>query len=155
PFPTPYPTFYIGLLTHRLKIMFFLAKSFSILCLLGFLQIPLDQYEPRLAYLGMVVAITSYTVITFEWRQFEDHFLQFARALPISLIKRFLIVVSAYAMLLLPEGVVLLAQKIDRWDALVAMLLGVGFLTFAHHSLYRGALSSDRHLQRVLWLFLV
>src|SRR5258706_3229641 len=55
PFSKPYPLFYISLLTDRFKIMLLLAKTFSILCLLGFLQIPLDQYEPRLAQLGTTV----------------------------------------------------------------------------------------------------
>jgi hypothetical protein len=155
PFARPYPMFYIGLLTDRLKIMLLLAKTFSILCLLGFLQIPLDQYEPRLAYLGMTIAITSYSVIIFEWRQFEDHYLQFTRALPFNLTQRFLIIVSAYSILLLPEFVVLLVQRIYPWDALIAVFLGVSFALFAHGSLYKGELNSDRHLQRILWLLLI
>lgn len=155
PFSKPFPLFYISLLTDRFKIMLLLAKTFSILCLLGFLQIPLDQYEPRLAHLGMTFAIISYSVIIFEWRQFEDRHLQFTRAFPIHLAQRFLVVASAYALLLLPEFIVLLAQGFYLWDALIAILLALGFALFAHGSLYQGELNSDRHLQRILWLFLI
>lgn len=155
PFTVPPPMFYIGLLTSRFKIMLLLTKIFSILCLVGFLQIPLDHYEPRLAYLGMVIAITSYSVIIFEWRQFEDHSLQFTRALPINLPQRFLIVAAAYTLLLLPEFVVLLVQKFYPWDALVAILLSIGFVMFMHCSLYKNELSNDRHLRRVMMWFLI
>jgi len=155
PFARPYPLFFISLLTDRFRIMLLLAKTFSILCLLGFLQIPLDHYEPRLAHLGMAVAITSYSVIIFEWRQFEDHYLQFARVLPINVTLRFLSVASAYAILLLPEFVVLLIQRFYPWDALTAILLSLGFALFAHGSLYQEQLNNDRHIQRILWLFLI
>ncbi|HEV8512026.1 MAG TPA: hypothetical protein VGQ59_02055 [Cyclobacteriaceae bacterium] len=155
PFAKPYPVFYISLLTDRFRIMLLLTKTFTILCLLGFLQIPLDHYESRLAHLGMAIAITSYSVIIFEWRQFEDQYLQFARALPITLTQRFLVVASAYAILLLPEFVVLLFQGFYLWDALIAILLSLGFALFAHSSLYQEKLNNDRHIQRVLWLFLI
>lgn len=155
PFSKPFPLFYISLLTNRFKIMLLLAKTFSILCLLGFLQIPLDQYEPRLAHLGMTLAIAAYTVVIFEWRQFEDHFLYFTRVLPISLTQRFFVVASAYAILLIPEFVVLLVQGFYPWDAFIAILLALGFALYAHGSLYQEPLNNDRHLQRILWMFLI
>ncbi|MGC4022494.1 MAG: hypothetical protein QM734_11390 [Cyclobacteriaceae bacterium] len=154
PFTLSPPMFYVGLLTSRFKIMLFLTKIASIISLLGFLQIQLDQYEPRLAYLGMIIAILSYSVIIFEWRRFEDSSLQFTRALPINLHQRFLIIAIAYAILLIPEFVVLLAQRFYPWHALIAILLSIGFALFLHTSLYK-ELNNDHHLRRVLWLFLI
>lgn len=154
PFAKPFPLFYISLLTDRFRIMLLLAKTFSILCLLGFLQIPLDHYEPRLAHLGIVIAITSYAVIIFEWRQFEDQYLQFTRALPIEITKRFFVVACAYTILLLPEFVLLPFQGFYLWDVLTAILLGLGFALFAHGSLYQERLNNDSHIQRILWMFL-
>lgn len=155
PFTISPPMFYIGLLTSRFKIMLTLTKLFSIACLLGFLQIPLDHYEPRLAYLGMIIAIVPYSVIIFEWRRFEDQRLQFTRAHPISLTHRFLTVAGAYALLLIPEFIVLLAQKVYPWDALIAILLSIGFALFLHNTLYKNELDNERHLKRMILSFLI
>jgi hypothetical protein len=155
PFVKPFPLFYIGLLTDRFKITLLLTKIFSILCIIGFLQIPLDNYDPRLAYLGLIIGIISHTVIIFEWRKFEDQYLVFTRALPIALPHRFALTALAYAILLLPEFIVLLTQNIYPPHALLGLFLGVSFSLFAHCSLYKKELDNDRHLQTVLWLFLI
>lgn len=155
PFIKTFPLFYIGVLIDRFKITLLLTKVFSILCLIGFLQIPLDNYEPRLAYLGFVNGVMSHSVIVIEWRRFEDHFLSFTRTLPLSLNYRFLTLASAYAILLLPEFIVLLMQHVHAWNALIAIFLGVGFSLFAHGSLYKNGLDNDRHIQTMLWLFLI
>jgi hypothetical protein len=155
PFIKTFPLFYIGLLMDRFKIMLLLTKIFSIACIIGFLQIPLDDYEPRLAYLGLVIGIMSHSAIIFEWRKFEDHYLFFTRTLPLTLNYRFAVLTAAYAILLIPEFVVLVVQHVHIWNAIIAIYLGISFSLFAHGSLFKNVLDNDRHIQTILWLFLI
>lgn len=155
PFVKSYPLFYIGLLFDRFKITLLLTKVSSILCLVGFLQIPLDNYEPRLAYLGLVIANLSHAVILFEWRKLEDHYFFFTRALPVSLFYRFAMLAAAFGLLLLPELIVLLVQHIHLADAITALLLAVGFSLYIYSTSFKGMLDNDKLMQRILWLFLI
>jgi hypothetical protein len=155
PFIKSYPLFYIGLLFDRFKITLLLTKVFSILCLIGFLRIPLDDYEPRLAYLGLAIANLSHAVILFEWRKLEDNYFLFMRALPVSILYRFAMVAVAFGLLLLPEFIVLLVQHIHLVDALTALLLAVGFSLYIYSTSFKGILDNDKLIQRILWMFLI
>lgn len=153
--PKPFPFFYIGLLVHRFKITFLLTKIFSVLCILGFMQLPVDHYEPRLAWLGFTFGFSGHYVILYEWRKFEDRNLFFSRALPLAIHSRFVMLGMAYAFLLLPEWGVMIAQGLGIEDAAVGWLMGISFLLFIHGTSYRSALDSEQLMQNMLGLFLI
>ncbi|MBS1558880.1 MAG: hypothetical protein JST69_09135 [Bacteroidetes bacterium] len=151
----PFPLFYIDLLVNRFKITFLLTKIFSVLGILGFMQLPVDHYEPRLAWLGFTFGFSGHYVILYEWRKFEDRNLFFSRALPLAIHSRFVMLGIAYALLLLPEWGVMIAQGLGIYDATVGWLMGISFLLFIHGSSYRSALDNEQLMQNMLWLFLI
>ncbi len=59
-----------------------------------------------------------------------------------------------YVILLLPEAVLLLVNRIHVLDVGGILLFGVSFLLTTHCSLYLKPLNMDLHIQRILWLFL-
>ncbi len=155
PFRISFPFFYLGLLANRLKIMWLITKVSSMLLLIGFLQIPLDSYEPRLALLGVTLAVFAHVNVIFEWKRFDDKFLFFSRTLPIPAFKRLGIVSVAALMLFLPELILLVLQKVRLPDILFCTFLFVGFFQFLYSSLYRSGQNMDLFMQRTLWYFLL
>lgn len=155
PFRILFPFFYLGLLVDRFKIMWLMTKVSSLLMLIGFLQIPLDQYEPRLALLGTTLAMFAHANIVFEWKRFDDRFLFFSRTLPIPAFKRLIVVASAAVALFLPELVLFVFQRVELVDILFSALLFVSFFQFLYASLYKSGQNIDLFMQRVLWYFLL
>jgi len=152
--PKPFALFYLNQLTDQLKTVMVVTKAFSILAILGFLQIPLDTYDVRVVLMGILFAVVAHTVIVFEFRRFEDRYLSFTRNLPLSSFQRFGALACVYSLLLVPETILLWANRIPFVDAMEATLLGTGFIVISHCSLYLNELDMDRHIQKTLWLFL-
>jgi hypothetical protein len=155
PFRITFPFFYLALLADRFKIMWLMTKVSSLLLLIGILQIPLDQYEPRLALLGTTLAVFAQANIIFEWKRFDYQFLFFSRTLPIPAIQRYLVVMGAAIMLFLPEIVLLALHRVRVSDIFLSALLFVGFFQFLYSSLYKSDQHMDVFIQRVLWYFLL
>ena len=132
-----------------------MTKVSSLLMLIGFLQIPLDQYEPRLALLGTTLAMFAHANIVFEWKRFDDRFLFFSRTLPIPAFKRLIVVASAAVALFLPELVLFVFQRVELVDILFSALLFVSFFQFLYASLYKSGQNIGLFMQRVLWYFLL
>ncbi len=152
--PKPFPIFYLGHLITQLPTVLFFAKAFSIFSIYGFLQIPLDQYEKRIALLGLLFGLAAHSVIVFEFRKFEERYLLFLRTLPLTSLKRFLFLASIYLLLLLPEMAMLSVNHIHLLDLIGIYLFGTAFLIVSHCRLYT-ELNNDKHLQWTLGLFLV
>ncbi len=155
PWPKPLPFIYLNALTSDHKIILLLTKAFSFFALIGFMHIPLDHYEPRIAMMGLLFGLAAHAVIVFEFRKLEDHHLMFVRQLPLSIHKRFLLLVSVYALVLLPELILIVVNPIHLVDAAICFLAGCSFLLFSHCTLYKNDLNMDKHMQVILYLFLV
>jgi len=155
PWPKPFPLFYLNLLTSKLKAVLFVTKVFSISSILLFIQIPLDHYEYRTALMGFLFGLAAHSVIVFEFRKLEDENLYFMRGLPFSISQRFALITITYALLLLPEFIVLLVNPINYFDATLVFFAGLSFLLFSHCSLYNKRINMDSHLQKILWMFLL
>ncbi len=152
--PKPLPLFYLVHLTTQLPTVFFFAKVFSLLCIFGFLQIPVDHYEVRVAILGLLFGLASHSVVVFELRKMEERFLLFMRTLPISLVKRFFYMAIIYALLLLPEMIMLAINHIHAIDLVGIYLFGTGFLMLCHTHLFK-KLDNEKYLQWMLGFFLI
>jgi hypothetical protein len=152
--PKPFPLFYIGYLTTQLPTVLFFSKLFSILSIHGFLQIQLDHYENRTALMGLLFGLAAHLVMVFEFRKFEERYLLFLRTLPQTLIQRFIYLAFIYALILIPEIVMLAINHIQWQDLIGIYLFGIGFLLLSHSLLYI-VLDNDRHIQWTLWLFLL
>lgn len=152
--PKPLPLFYLGHLTTQLPTVFFFAKVFSLFCIVGFLQLPVDHYEVRVAILGLLFGLAAHSVVVFEFRKMEERFLLFMRTLPISLLKRFLYLATTYSILLVPEIIMLAINHVHWMDLAGIYLFAVGFLLLSHTQLFK-KLDNEKYLQWMLGFFLL
>ncbi len=152
--PKPLPLFYLGHLTTQLPTVFFFAKVASLFCIFGFLQIPVDHYEVRVAILGLLFGLASHSVVVFELRKMEERFLLFMRTLPLSHLHRFLYLALTYGMLLIPEIIMLAINHVHAIDLVGIYLFGVGFLLLSHTQLFK-KLDNEKYLQWMLGFFLI
>ncbi|MBI3218714.1 MAG: hypothetical protein HYZ44_04325 [Bacteroidetes bacterium] len=152
--PKPLPLFYLGHLTTQLPTVFFFAKVASLLCIFGFLQIPVDHYEVRVATLGLLFGLASHSVVVFELRKMEERFLLFMRTLPISLLNRFLYLAITYTILLIPEIIMLAINHVHVIDLAGIYLFAIGFLLLCHTHLLK-KLDNEKYLQWMLGFFLI
>lgn len=155
PWRKPLPLFYIGHLLNEIPLALFFAKIFSLLCLFGFLQIPLDHYENRLALLGFLFGLIGHIVIVFEFRKLEEERMIFLRGLPISTLQRYGQLALTYLIIVLPEVLFLAANHLHVIDLVLTTLVGVAFLLYQHSRLYRFEMNMDKHLTHTFGLFLV
>lgn len=155
PWPKPVPIFYISQLVNQLPTVLFFTKAFSVFAIYGFMQIPLDHYEPRVALLGLLIGLASHSVIIFELRKFEETYLRFLRGMPISLPERFLKMALVYSVLLLPEIGMLALRGVHILDLTGAVIFATGYLTLIHCKLFQSEFNMDKHTTWTLGLFLI
>lgn len=151
----PFPFFYISFLFNEIPLALLLTKTFSLFCLFGFLQIPLDHYENRVALLGFLFGLMAHAVIVFECRKLEAEKMTFLRGLPIPVSKRFAQIALAYACLILPEVLFLAVNHVPAIDLVLTTTFGVFFLTYLHLRPYDGGLHMDKHQTHTFMLFLL
>jgi hypothetical protein len=155
PWPKPFPVFYLSQLTHRLPTALFFTKAFSVFCIYGFLQLPLDHYESRLALLGVLMGLMSHAIIVFELRKFEETSLGFLRSLPIAMPDRLFNLSLMYLILLLPEICMLILRGVHFVDLMGVILFSTGYLVLTHCRLFYSVLNMDKHITWTLGLFLI
>jgi hypothetical protein len=153
--PKPFPYFFLGTLTNQNPMMLLVTKIFSLLCLIGMMQIGLDHDDIRVPLLGFCFGLVAHAVLVFELRRFEDRHLNFLRALPISFIFRYVSLVIVYLILLLPEAILLLVNHIPFAKVLTLLVFGAVWLHYLHCKLYVGQLDMDKHIRRTFLLFLI
>jgi len=152
--PIPFSLYYLSTLLNKHKVVLFTTKAFSFFAIVGFINIPLDHYEYRLAILGFLFGIAAHAVIVFEFRKFEEIYLRFLRSLPISITNRFVQLAIVYFLLLLPESGLLVVNHINLLTVIEIHLFATGLLVLSHCRLY-AELNNDKHIQFTLWLFLI
>ena len=133
------PLFY---LLHSRRQMLLVAKFFSLLALYIFFKVyEPDHYDIRPLLLCFMLVTAANSAAVLQIKAFEDSYLGFARNFPISLFRRFGMLVCMYACLMLPELVFVCKGwplHVHAIDYPQLLLLSVGLLTIFH-----GALNTD------------
>lgn len=153
--PKPFPFFYWNFLTQKLSIVLLVTKLFSLSFILLFLQIDLGHYDIRIALLGFCFGLAGHGVTVFECRRFEDRNMYFLKGLPIPIYQRFLYLLVMYLGILIPEGILLLFNHINPLDTALILLFGTAYLLYCHSRLYADAMDMEKHISRILVLFLI
>ncbi len=155
PWKKPFPFFYLNHLIHQLPLGLLFTKVFSLFAIIGFLQISTDHYENRIALLGLLFGLMAHSVIIFDWRRLEERYLGFVKGLPISLTQRFIYLCAAYGIIVFPEMVLLVVNKIVPLDLVFIFAFAVGYLVYQHTRLYQQSLNIDKHTTHTFGLFLI
>lgn len=147
--------FYLSHLFKKRSIPILLTKLFSIVTVIGFFHIQVDHYELRIALLGLLIGLSGHTLIIFELRRFEDESLTFVKNMPISIISRYMHLFIVYAILLVPELILIGINHVKIFDSFLVWIFGISYLLFNHMSLYPIRMSMDRFIIRLLLFFLI
>ena len=147
--------FYVAFIANDLKMILVITKLFSYFAVFGFFQIPLDHYETRIPFMGLLIGLTAHAILIFEIRKWEDSYLSFTKNLPIPITNRYLILTFVYALLITPELFLMVTNKVHLLDIIGLIFFGVGFLLFLHSMLYRLSMNMDRYIQYLLITFLL
>ncbi len=150
-----FPFFYVGHFTNQLPLALLFTKAFSLFAIIGFLQITTDHYDNRTALMGLLFGLMAHSVIIFESRRLEETYLTFARGLPISTVKRLGYLCLFYSLLLLPELLLLVVNKLIWYDVLLIGIFATSYLLHQHTRLYRHPFNIDKHTTYTFGLFLV
>lgn len=142
--PGRYPLFYVQLLLSELKGAFFRTKIFSWLAIVGFMQIEGAATDMRIPLLGVSVGLLAHTVLIFEFRKAEDTTLAWVRSMPWSVNYRWLLWTLTYALVMIPECMVLALRFSTVSIVPVAMAVSLGFCLLLHASLILPGWSMDR-----------
>lgn len=151
----PFSFFYIGKLLNEIPLALLFTKLFSLFCIFGFLQIPLDHYENRVALLGFLFGLMGHTIIVFEFRKLEVERMTFLRGLPLPVVWQYAQLVLVYLLVISPEVIFLVLNHLHFIDLVLTTLFGIAFLLYQHHQLYRLGLNMDKHTTHTFALFLM
>ncbi len=132
-FHLPKPLFLIPLyhLWHSQKQMLFVSKLFSLLLLYGFIHLyEPDHYDIRPLQLCLLLVTAAQTAIVYQVRVFEEEYVAFSRNLPVTTVVRFMSIVAMYAILMLPEGLLLwngfpLHFHLSDYPQLIVMIIAL------------------------------
>jgi hypothetical protein len=155
PWKKYFPFFYVGHFTNQLPLALLFTKAFSLFAIIGFMQITTDHYDNRTALMGLLFGLMAHSVIIFESRRLEETRLTFARGLPISTLKRLGYLCLFYGLLLLPELMLLIVNKLVWYDVMLVGLFAISYLLHQHTRLYRHPFNIDKHTTYTFGLFLV
>lgn len=153
-YPVPFVWFYLGWIKHQHTVAWLLTKLFSGLAIVLFLQIETEHYDHRPAALGLWLALTGHAVIIAELRKLEERYLVFLNSLPLSPIFRFVQLSLIYALLLLPEMILLVLNHLAMPDWVGLYALATTTLLFWHVHVYAPRWTMDKHLRRIILTYL-
>jgi len=157
PFSRPLILFYISHLSKNQKVGIFLSKLFSILSIYFVLQ-AMDIHEDiRIPALVLLFGLVAHAFLVFDIKRFEDERLTWIRALPCSTIYLYLNYLLAFALVLIPEMLLLagsIGNKITFLNWVMLYAFGIGFLAFIYIRLFKFVENTDLYMQFMLWVFL-
>lgn len=153
--PVPYVWFYLGWVKNQHTLAWLLTKLFSGIAIVLFLQIETEGYDYRPAALGLCLALTGHTVLIAEMRKLEEQYLYFIKALPVRKVYRYANLGYVYALLILPELIVLAFHGLTALDWIGLLILGTGSMLFWHANLYRPIWTMDKHIRTVIITYLI
>jgi hypothetical protein len=143
----------VWFMLNQRKQMLLITKIFSFLILYAFINLyEPEQYDIRPLLLIMLMIAMAHCTIVLQIRQFEEVFLSFNRNLPISIPKRFVLIMLMFFILLLPELVfVWRAFPIHfiATDYPQILLLPVSIIVFFYSILLMRDIDSDSYFRIV------
>jgi hypothetical protein len=135
------------------KQMLFISKLFSLGFLYGFFNLyEPDHYDIRPLQLCLLLVVASQTAMVFQIKEFEEEYLSFYRNLPLKTTVRFAGIAVMYALLLLPEFILLWKGYGVHFllaDYPQLILLPVALLCIFHVTLYLDNINMDQFMRIV------
>lgn len=153
--PVPFVWFYLGWINHQHRLGWFLTKIFSGLAIILFLQIDSTPHDYRPAALGLWLAICGHSFLIAELHNLQETYLVFLRALPLTRAYRFFQLFLSYAVLLLPEMIMLAWSGLTPWDWFGLYVLAISTMMFLHNQMRLEEDAMDKHLRRVILTYLI
>lgn len=154
-FRTPSYLFFIRYLFAKQPVLLLLTKLFGCLVLMGICNLyPTDDYDERLFALGGLFVAAGHTVICQQYFTFENRFLLIIKNLPLTYIQRLVQYTIAYAIMLLPETIVLLRNLPDgvNYGFAGIVIVFVWSMVYLNHQVqYINGISYDAFMQRLFF----
>ncbi|SHK76880.1 hypothetical protein SAMN05444266_10178 [Chitinophaga jiangningensis] len=127
--------------------------SAAVLWLTFFLMGQSDFYDVRALQLGMIVCVLLHTQLMIHHRAFDEIYLQFLLNLPISTWRHYCRVVGVYALMLIPEAIILYFQSSGHFTLLpllTSIITGITMLILFRVLLYFPRMNAEVHLRWIL-----
>ncbi len=149
---------YAGYLFKEEKSAIILSKLFS-LTLIYIIKETLESGDDfRIIGITWLFALLSHTFLINKLKSFEDQTLSWTRSLPISNIKTFTTYFFLYAMLMIPELVLLtgsVGQGLSFLQLLLLPVFSSAFLITIHSYLFKPNRDPDKFVTYLFWLFMI
>jgi len=148
---------YVGYLFKEEKSAVILSKLFSLI-LIYIIKETLETGDDfRIIGITWLFALLSHTYLIQKLKTFEDHSLTWTRSLPINTTKTFMNYFFLYALLMLPE-LLLLTSSVGCGLSLLQFFLlpafSGTFLLAIHCYLYKPNRDPDKYTSYLFWLFI-
>jgi hypothetical protein len=149
---------YTGYLFKEEKSAVILSKLFSV-SLIYFVKETLEAGDDfRLIGITWLFALLSHTYLVNKLKVFEDHSLRWTRNIPNPKTKTFTTYFFLYAMLMIPE-LLLLTGSLGKGLSLIQLVLlpafSGAFLISIHSYLFKPNRDPDKFVSYIFWLFIV
>lgn len=148
---------YMAYLFKEEKPAILLSKVFSI-TLIYLVKETLEMGDDfRILAITWLFAILSHTFLVQKIKVFQDQYLRWTRYLPLSRNKIYLIYLQLYAILMVPEMLLLtgsVGKGLNLLQLVLLPLLSSGFLISVHSYLYKSNRDPDRFVTYLFWLFI-
>lgn len=149
---------YAGYLFKEEKPAVILSKLFS-LTLIYIVKETLEAGDDfRIIGITWLFALLSHTYLIQKLKVFEDQSLTWTRSLPISTTKTFMTYFLLYALLLLPELILLtgsIGQGLSLLQFILLPICSATFLLAIHCYLYKPNRDPDKYVTYLFWLFML
>jgi len=155
----PYWSFFIRYIGIDKKLLFSGIKLYS--CSVLYLMIVNQtrvEYDLKMITLFFSLGILGHGLIIHQLRDMEERYLRFYRAVPLSLLKRFLQYAILYFILLIPEilTIILLTPHYLRIrDAIIFIFLSYSILLFLNSLLFIQFFKMKDYLKIILCIFFI
>jgi hypothetical protein len=106
----PLFTLFLYHVIDQQKLTYLLTKGFALLSIFSLSYFFSDATDLRAAGIVMLLVSLAHAVLVFQEFRFQQKYLSFIRNFPISRIRLYIYLVLLYALLLLPEGIILVAS---------------------------------------------
>ena len=154
-FRTPSYLFFVRYLSARQPVLLLITKLFSMAVLLGFCYLyPTDDYDERFLAIAVLLVGASHIVFNQKYFQFEHLHLGLLRNLPLGFGKRYSGYLITYAVLLIPELLVLIKNlpgEVSYVFMIQLLIFIMSIILLMHHLHYINGISKDAFMQRLFF----
>ncbi len=149
--------FYVSYFVKDEKIALLLSKLFSLTLLYFVKENTSEGDDFRIMGLAWLFALSSHTFLILKIRAFEDRYLLWTKALPVSVNKMYLLTFAFYSLLLWPEFLLLTTEIGDTLtvpEFIIVIIFSGGFMMFVHAYLLKPNRNPDQFSMYLFWLFI-